>query len=104
MSQLPCELMKWKVPPVIQKELACCIVHSFGLSQKEASEKLGLTPAAISLYKCNKQGAHRINDPTIMREIAISAERIIHEGETVVPLEIYRICKIIQSKGLQIII
>ena len=104
MSRPPCELMKWKVLPVIRKELACCIVHSFGLSQKEAAEKLGLTPAAISLYKCNKRGAHRINDPTIMREIAISAERIIHEGETVVSLEICKICKIIQSKGLQIII
>ncbi len=39
-----------------------------------------------------------------MTQISEAKKGIIHEGETVVPLEICRICKIIQSKGLQIII
>ena len=103
MGKTPCEYMIWNVIPVIRKELVCCIVHNFGLSQKEAAEKMGLTPAAISQYKCHKRGIPIINDETTMEEINFSAALIVQKGETIVGSEICRICKLIQSKGLQII-
>ena len=103
MRKAPCEYGKWDVLPVIRKELVCCIVHNFGLNQKEAAEKMGLTPAAISYYKSHKRGIPTINDETIMIEINFSAALIVQKGETVASSEICRICKLINSKGLQII-
>ena len=103
MGKTPCEYGKWYVLPVIRKEIVCCIVHNFGLSQKEAAEKMGLTPAAISLYRCHKRGIPIINDETIMKGINFSAALIVQKGETAVGSEICRICKLIQSKGFQII-
>jgi len=103
MGKIPCEKIIWDVIPVIRKELVCCIVHKFELSQKEAAEKMGLTPATISHYKCHKRGVFIINDETIMKEINFSAALIVQKGEAVVSSEICRICKLIQSKGLEII-
>ena len=103
MRKTPCEYMIWDVIPVIRKELVCCIIHNFGLSQKETAEKMGLTPAAISYYKCHKRGIPIINDETIIKEINFSAALIIQKGETAASSEICRICKLINSKGLQII-
>ena len=103
MGKTPCEYGKWYVLPVIRKELVRCIVYNFGLNQKEAAEKMGLTPAAISYYKCHKRGIPTINDETIMIEINFSAALIVQKGETVAGSEICRICKLIKSKGLQII-
>ena len=103
MGKSPCEHMMWNVIPVIRKELVCCIVHKFVLSQKEAAEKMGLSPATISHYKCHKRGIFTINDETIMKEINFSAALIVQKGEKVVSSEICRICKLIQSKGLEII-
>ena len=102
-GKTPCEYMIWDVLPVIRKELVCCIIHNFGLSQKEAAEKMGLTPATISHYRCHKRGMPVINDETIMKEINFSAALIIQKGETAASSEICRICKLINSKGLQII-
>jgi len=62
-----------------------------------------LTPATVSLYKCQKRGIPIINDETIMKEINFSAAWIVQKGKTVAGSEICRICKLIQSKGLQII-
>jgi len=62
-----------------------------------------LTPAAISYYKCHKRGIPTINDETIMIEINFSAALIVQKGETAASSEICRICKLINSKGLQII-
>ena len=103
MEKTPCELMIWDLLPVIRKELVCCIVHNFGLSQKDAAEKMGLTPATISHYKCHKRGIPSINDEKIMKEIYFSAALIVQKGEKIVVSEICRICKLINSKGLQII-
>ena len=103
MRKTPCEYLIWDVLPVIRKELVYCIVYNFGLNQKEAAEKMGLTPAAISQYKCHKRGIPIIDDETIMKEINFSAAMIYKKGETVAGSEVCRICKLINSKGLQII-
>jgi predicted transcriptional regulator len=103
MVKTPCEYLIWDLLPIIRKELVCCIVHNFGLSQKEAAEKMGLTPATISHYKCHKRGIPSINEKNILKEIDFSAALIVQKGKTVVGSEICRICRLIQFKGLQII-
>jgi len=103
MGKTPCKYNIWKILPIIRKELVCSIIHNFCLNQKETAEIMGLTPAAVSQYQCHKRGIPRINNENIMKEINISAALIVLKGETVAGFEICRICRLIQSKELQII-
>jgi len=84
--------------PVIRKELAVSMINSFGLTQKETAEKLGVTPAAVCQYISRKRGKIEITDEKINEEIKVSAERIIQNGNGSVIPETCRICKIIRSK------
>ncbi|MDY6930465.1 MAG: transcriptional regulator [Halobacteriota archaeon] len=53
--KFPCEIVIWYVLPTIRAELAKELVN-LDLSQKSASEKLGITQAAVSQYLGNKRG------------------------------------------------
>jgi predicted transcriptional regulator len=103
MTKTTCEKIRWNILPFIRKELSCSIIQKHGLSQKEAAVKLGLTPAALSQYKCNKRAKCDSEDLTIFNEIDISASKIVKNGTEVVESEICRLCRIIQSKGVNII-
>ena len=50
MLRTPCEYMHWQGLPIIRKELVKIMINDFGLNQKEAAAKLGITPAAASQY------------------------------------------------------
>ena len=97
MKQVPCEYILWKGLPAIRKEFAERLIEDFGLNQKEAAEKLGITPAAVCQYLSKKRGHFEINNKTIQTEIKISAERIIKEEKAVIP-ETCRICKLLRSR------
>jgi predicted transcriptional regulator len=99
MKQLPCEKIIWYGIPVIRRELAFSLINQFGLSQKEAAEKLDLTPAAISQYLSKKRGRISILDEKIINEIKLSAKKINEKGETVLNSEICNLCKILKSEG-----
>lgn len=96
MQRTPCEYMLWSGIPAIRKELAQTLIKQFGLSQREAAEKLGLTPAAICQYLSQKRGKNDTFDETIIKEITISAERIVKNNGSDVIIETCRICRIIQ--------
>lgn len=98
MIRTPCEYLMWNGLPVIRKELAASMINSFGLTQKETAEKLGITPAAVCQYISRKRGKLEITDEKINEEIKVSAERIIQNGNGSVIPETCRICKIIRSK------
>lgn len=99
MNRTPCERLIWNALPCIRKELAACMIHDFGLTQKETAKKLGVTPAAICQYLSKKRCKNEINDDEIIEEIHVSARRIIKKGEDCVVEETCRICKIIRSNG-----
>ena len=100
MRRTPCEYMMWNGIPVIRKEIAERMIKEYGLSQREAAEKLGITPSAVCQYLSHKRGKIEIHDDGIDKEITISAERIIKNGSTHLVIETCRICKLIQkSKG-----
>jgi hypothetical protein len=90
--------MIWNGVPAIRKELAEKLIKQFGLSQREAAEKLGLTPAAICQYLSKKRGNTDIFDETIIQEITISAQRILNNDGTDAIIETCRICRLVQKK------
>ena len=80
MKRTTCEYMMWSGLPVIRKEIAESMINDFGLSQKEAAEKLGITPAAVCQYVSKKRGRLEIADTTVLKQIKTSAESIIEDG------------------------
>ena len=97
MIRTPCEYMHWQGLPIIRKELVKIMINDFGLSQKEAAEKIGITPAAASQYLNKKRGKIRIVNDKILLEINFSAEKIIKHGEQVLT---YEICRILRKHGI----
>ena len=100
MKTTPCEYMMWNGLPVIRKEIAESIINDFGLNQKETAKKLGITPAAVCQYLSKKRGKIKITDKKILKEINISAEKLIQDGGNSIISETCRICKILRSKEL----
>ena len=99
MQQTDCEFLIWNGLPVIRREIAECMINKFGLSQKETAQKLGITPAAVCQYVSKKRGKNDITDDIFLKEIKISAERIVKDGDRVVIKETCRICKIMRNNG-----
>ena len=100
MKRAPCEYMMWNGLPVIRREITEKMINNFGLSQKEAAEKLGVTPAAVCQYLSKKRGKLNIIDKVMTEEITISAERIIKNNGTSLVVETCRICKVMKKKGV----
>jgi len=104
MQRTPCEYMLWNGIPAIRKELAETMIKQYGLSQREAAEKLGITPSAVCQYLSKKRGKTDIFDDTIIEEISLSAERIVKNDESIIVLETCHICKIVQKiKGFSVL-
>ena len=100
MKRTPCEYVMWNGLPVIRKEIAESMITNFGLNQKEAAEKLGVTPAAICQYLSHKRGNIKIDNQELIKEINLSTERILNNTDTNVIEETCRICKIFRAKGV----
>jgi len=90
----------WNGLPVIRKEIAEHMITNFGINQKEAADKLGVTPAAVCQYRSNKRGKITIDDPELLNEIGLSAERILNDADADVIKETCRLCKICMAKGI----
>ena len=100
MEQTPCEHMIWTGLPVIRKELAKSMIQSYGLTQREAAEKLGITPSAVCQYLSHKRAKTNMIDHQILSEINISAKRIIENGSTSVIPETCRLCRLFKQRGV----
>ena len=97
MIRTTCEYMMWSGLPVIRKGIAESMINDFGLSQKEAAEKLGVTPAAVCQYVSKKRGRVDISDELVLNEIKLSAEKIIDNGGNSILPETCRICRLLRS-------
>ncbi|ODS35461.1 hypothetical protein BEH94_06460 [Candidatus Altiarchaeales archaeon WOR_SM1_SCG] len=74
----PCELVVWYLLPAIRSELSKAIKKE-RFTQKEIAEKLGVTPAAVSLYLSEKRG-HDIEFPDNIKDMIKNiAKRIVEE-------------------------
>jgi hypothetical protein len=97
MRRTPCEYVLWNGIPNIRKEFAETLIKQYGLSQREAAEKIGITPSAVSQYLSKKRGKKDIFDDTIIQEISISAERIMNNNGGDIIIETCRICRLVQK-------
>ena len=97
MKRTTCEYMMWSALPVIRKGFAESMINDFGLSQKDAAERLGITPAAVCQYVSKKRGRVEISDKIILKEIKLSAGNIIQNGGSSVLPETCRICKLLRT-------
>lgn len=100
MKRTPCEYVMWNSLPVIRKEIAECMITNFGLNQKQTAEKLGITPAAVCQYLSHKRGNVTIDDQEVVKEITLSAERLINKTDASVIEETCRICRLLIAKKI----
>jgi hypothetical protein len=92
----PCEIIVWNVLPSIRAALVEELVKS-GISQKEVSKMLGITPAAVSQYVSKKRG-HKIDlKDDVKDEIKRLARDIIREGIDNPALKICKICMMLRA-------
>ncbi len=95
MRLTPCEIMLWDRLPAIRRAFAISLINDHGLNQRDAAEKLGVTPAAVCQYLSKKRGHNLVFTVTIQQEILISAARIMNDSSSAV--ETCRICRLIQD-------
>jgi hypothetical protein len=74
----PCEVIVWDVLPSIRAAIAEELVKR-GISQKEVSRMLGITPPAVSQYVSKKRGYNIEFREDIRQAIARLAEDLIEE-------------------------
>ena len=97
MKKIPCEYIVWNILPSIRKEFARSLMKNHGLNQKQVSEILELTPAAVSQYLSNKRGGD-ITDKDILCEVDKSVRIIFEKGTAKLVSEICRICYLLKAK------
>jgi hypothetical protein len=94
----PCEVIVWDVLPGIRAALAEELVKN-GLSQKEVSKLLGITPAAVSQYVSKKRG-YKIGFKDVVKdEIRKLANDIIQGSVDNLALRICEICIKLRADG-----
>nr|QNO46753.1 hypothetical protein DEIDBPHB_00002 [Methanosarcinales archaeon ANME-2c ERB4] len=91
----PCENVVWYVLPAIRSELAKELAKV--MSQKEISEILGITQAAVSQYVSNKRGSKIELSDDVKAAIADLADDIARVGTGDPTLAICEICQKIRE-------
>ena len=75
----PCETILWYVLPAIRAELARDLLD-LGLTQKDVSDRLGLTQASVSYYAGKKRGTSIKFKKNIKKDIKKLAQNIKDGG------------------------
>jgi hypothetical protein len=88
----PCEQIVWDVLPSIRAAIAEELIKR-GISQKEVSRMLGITPPAVSQYLSKKRGYNIEFREDIRQAIGVLAEDLIKEDIKGADL-VKRICSI----------
>ena len=88
----PCEEIVWDVLPSIRAAIAEELIKR-GISQKEVSRMLGITPPAVSQYLSKKRGYNIEFREDIRQAIGVLAEDLIKEDIKGADL-VKRICSI----------
>lgn len=95
----PCELIVWYVIPTIRAELSKELVK-MGMSQKDVSERLGITQSAVSQYIKDKRGKGIPINKETRKGIKNLAKQIMDDNspKDVIP-GICMICGIVKASG-----
>ena len=95
--KVPCEIAVWYALPAIRSELAKELAKV--MSQKEISEILGITQAAVSQYVSNKRGSKIELQDDARAAIADLADDIARVDAGDPTIRICEICKKIREDG-----
>ncbi|MHC1574233.1 MAG: transcriptional regulator [Candidatus Methanogasteraceae archaeon] len=93
--KVPCENVVWYVLPAIRSELAKELAKA--MSQKEISEILGITQAAVSQYVSNKRGSKIELQDDVKGDIANLAADIARGETDDLMMRICEICRKIRE-------
>ncbi|MCX8206226.1 MAG: helix-turn-helix domain-containing protein [Methanothrix sp.] len=88
----PCEEIVWEVLPGIRATIAQELVRR-GVSQREVSRLMDVTPAAVSQYVSGKRGYNIVFRDDIRKEIARLAEDLMNGCAVDLIERICEICK-----------
>jgi uncharacterized protein len=88
----PCEEIVWDVLPAIRAAIAEELVKR-GLSQKEVSKLLGLTPPAVSQYVSKKRGYSLEFNDEVKADIGKLADDLIQNKAENLTTRICQICR-----------
>lgn len=94
---MPQEVEVWYIIPALRREIAKSMVEDYKLTQKQISEHMGITEAAVSQYLNSKRANEVIFTNGIMDEIKKSVKIIIENKEQLIP-EMMRLCKLTAVK------
>jgi len=94
--KFPCELTVWYVLPAIRSELAKELAR-LGMPQKDISENLDITQAAVSQYVNEKRG-HGVKFKMVVRNEIKRLARDINEGKNSgIVIRVCKICNIVKE-------
>ncbi|HWQ20933.1 MAG TPA: helix-turn-helix domain-containing protein [Methanotrichaceae archaeon] len=94
----PCEEVVWDVLPSIRAAIAEELVKR-GLSQKEVSKLLGITPPAVSQYVSKKRGYNIVFKDEVRDEIGRLADDLMQGPvEDLVP-RMCIVCRMLRGEG-----
>lgn len=88
----PCEEIVWEVLPGIRATIAQELVRR-GVSQREVSRLMDVTPAAVSQYVSGKRGYNIVFRDDIREEISRLAEDLMNGDASDLIERICEICK-----------
>ena len=94
----PCEMVVWDMLPCIRAAIAEELA-SRGISQKEISRLLGITPPAVSQYISKKRGYGIEFDDEIKKAICILADDLVQNRVDNFVGRICEICKMARGKN-----
>ena len=94
---MPQEIEVWYIIPAIRRELAKSMIDDYKLTQKQVSEHMGITEAAVSQYLSSKRAKEVVFTNAVLEEIKISAKNIIEDKISFVT-EMLRLCKLTAVK------
>jgi hypothetical protein len=97
--KLPCELIVWYVIPTIRAELAKELVR-MGMSQKDVSERMGITQSAVSQYIKEKRGKGIPINREVRKGIKTLARQITTDKSPKETIPgICMVCALVKSSG-----
>ena len=88
----PCEGVVWDILPSIRAAVAAELVKR-GLSQKDVSKMLGITPPAVSQYVSKKRGYNIVFDEETSQAIAKLADDLVSNNVDDLVERICQICR-----------
>jgi uncharacterized protein len=95
----PCEVIVWYVIPTIRAELAKELVK-MGMSQKEISQRLGITQSAVSQYIKDKRGKGITINKEVRKGIKLLAKQVSSQPDPKDSIPgLCMVCAIVKSSG-----